>query len=180
MTRAMGSGDGEKRETGGTIRAISRILNQEVRWFERLLHLLLEQKDLIIENDIEAFKRNLRDQEECIAGIQRLEKRRIEKIDILGEILEIPIQELNLSKIIDMAMEEYRSGLMDLQRELKKVVREVGNTARTNSFLMDKALLYIQKNFDILVKLSQAYEMYDGEARKGKDDARTMIVNRKV
>jgi hypothetical protein len=156
------------------------ILGEEVGWFRRLLELLLEQKELILVNDIESFQRNLQRQEACVGEIEQLERSRREQIARLSEELGIPARELNLSKIVGMVLGEYRAGLQELQAALREVIGEIGRAAKYNGHLMNKALYFIRKNFECLVQLGDLHDMYDGGAKKGGAGTGRSLVNRRA
>ena len=81
---------------------------------------------------------------------------------------------------VELERGEYRNGLEKIQNSLKAIMGEVGNAVKNNSYLMSKALYFVQRNFEFLVKLSQLHETYNEKAQKGSGDAGNLLVNRKV
>lgn len=144
------------------------VIGEEATLFEKFLDRLEQQQQALIQND----RTRLRDLTEELHGVVarsvKLEKERaeaVEQIRIVGGSSE----DLNVSRICDMADESRSTQLKNLRETILGLYSNIEETRMRNGLLVEQSLEQIRHTMELLGRIpahQETYQRRGGLARK--------------
>lgn len=146
---------------------LSTMLNTEAEAYSNLYAILQKEREALIQWSIGELKTIVGQKETLLDKIQDLEAHREEFVtDVqhafrnsgLGELT--TKENLNLSDIIAMIKEQDTQHLLDIQKKLIELIKDVTKTNKRNQVLLKRSFEMVNANLDIFTqseKLAKAY-----------------------
>ena len=153
------------------------IINQEISSLEHFLVLLSDEQDFLVNHEVNALEKSVRDQEEAISQAEKLERTRIKLTNAIAEKLSLDTNRITLSKLIQLLEESYSTKLMELQKDLLDLYKKVERQRRKNEFLIKQSMGYIDKSMQILLGTGMVDFTY---LKSGKKEKRPQVLMNQV
>lgn len=112
------------------------VLDEECRWYEKILGLMKEKTDILVNNDVEALKKNTVTMNEYLTALDGLEARRRETVEKICARENIPRTEASLGKIAHVWQEP---SLRDRQKKLQALMGDLKKINERNQRLLAQA-----------------------------------------
>ncbi len=122
------------------------LIREEEEVLSVFLSTLTEQKEFIVQNDIEKFDSTVRREEELILKIKELEEGRMAVVKSIASLAGSKEDELTLTRLIEMNLGEVSDELKALKKTLASLVDKIKRANRVNQYLIKRSLSFIQKN----------------------------------
>lgn len=118
-----------------------------------LLTLAKQKKGILIQGDMTALQQLLKEEEQLVRKVQVAEKERIDKGQEVAEKLAIPLQDLTLSKLLDMAKGNplLQARLQQIDKEFPTIVQHLQQQNQQNGQLIEQSLQFIEQTLDLII-----------------------------
>lgn len=145
------------------IESIVSVLEQENSEYEKLISLSNQKTDIIIKGDLEALDRITGEEQEVVAGIQKMEKTRMQTMKDIEEVTNHKGEGLKLPDLIDMMKSRpaEKEALEKIHGKLKVTMDEMKKINDRNRELLQNALEMVQFDMNLLQSLKTAPETAD-------------------
>ncbi|MFQ5675738.1 MAG: flagellar protein FlgN [bacterium] len=156
------------------------IVTREISAFEELLKTLKDKQRAIVEGQTERLNKYVEDESKLAAETQSIENERVAKTQELAE--KLALDELNprLSKIIEQVEEKYAERLREQRTLLKALVGRIQTLNRSNQYLLNYSLKFIEKSMKILLGGTDKTDIYQRDGRLQKQTVRQKVLDRAV
>ena len=135
----------------GMISNLIQILNEQTERHTELLGLSVEEKDAIVQNDIETLGKLVNLKNIVISQNNRLEKKRISLVADIAEVLALPDKDIDIKTLADMLQgKPEQSELIEAGRKLRAVVIELKEVNDLNKELLENALGFVEYSLNAL------------------------------
>lgn len=125
-------------------------LEQEDQLYSELVHLLEEEKEIIIKNERSSLATNIQQQESLFDEITCIEIERTEMLHQFASSKNIPVEKLSLPRLVPMIMHpQIRSQLQQLQKNLKNKIEQIKYLGHLNRILIQQAVAFIDQSLDL-------------------------------
>ncbi len=135
------------------------IIGEESSLFEKFLELLEQQQQALIHNQTDNLRRVTEDLQAIVADSHRLEKERVtvvEEIRVLGGTED----DLNVSRICDMADENRSLQLKNLRETILGLYSNIEETRMRNGLLVEQSLEQIRRTMELIGRIPARKETY--------------------
>lgn len=149
-------------------------LKKENEEYEQLLDLSQEKTGKIVNADLDGLQEIVGKEQAIVERIMLLEKKREECVDDIGNVLNIPVKELKLDKLI-MMLEKQPSDqkkLIEVHDSLRKTLDAMVRSNDNNKALLEESLEMIE--FEL--NLAKSVKMAPETANYGKSAANVDMV----
>lgn len=130
-------------------RTLTGVLEKEYEQYRRIFELVKQEQTVLANADINGLEENLRNQQVLIQAINKLESKRLQELKVIGVYLEAVPEKLKLSTIVENVPEDLSQQLVDLERKFKSVLQEILKINKSNKFLINRSLQFIDKNIQV-------------------------------
>ena len=137
-------------EIDGVVQELTKIVEQEVHAFQKLLKALLEQQHSIIHGDTASISSSNVAVEQMMSETRTLEKKRHAITKGLTSALNHD-QQLTLAELIPMVQEQYGERLKMLRQMLLDLSHKIQSTNQRNHFLLEHSLAFVDRSMRILM-----------------------------
>jgi flagellar biosynthesis/type III secretory pathway chaperone len=124
------------------IEKLLNILKEELKLYSTLLNLSSEEQKIIIKGDVRKLEENLREKEELLISLKKVEGEKENLREEISQNLGIEKKDLTLTKIIEFS-EEYSSEFKDLQEKFLNVLKDLEKIQNVNRELLENSLSII-------------------------------------
>ena len=163
------------------VHALSVIIEKEYEQYKRVFDLVRQEQKILVNADIDALEGNLREQQEIIRTINKLEAKRLREIEVIGVYLGVVPEKLKISNIAQNTPGELSRNLTDIERKFKSVLQEILKINKSNKFLINSSLQFIDKNIQVFFGTVEDKGLYSPENAAAKAPSKTnYLVDRKA
>lgn len=163
------------------VQALSAIIEKEYEQYKRVFDLVRQEQKILVNADIDALEGNLREQQAIICTINKLEVKRLREIEIIGVYLGVAPEKLKISNIAQNTPGELSRNLTDIERKFKSVLQEILKINKSNKFLINNSLQFIDKNIQVFFGTVEDKGLYSPEnAAAGAPSKTNYLVDRKA
>jgi len=161
-----------------TIDHLISLIRDEENVLNDFLECLRRQKEYITMNQIDEFDATVKEEELLITRIKNMEKGRIELVRMIAIRAGSVEDELNLTRLIEMNLEESSDELRLLKRTLADLVEQIKKASRVNQYLIRRSLSFIQKNIDWFIDGSNLNVTYQSDGSQQLRTPGNLLVNK--
>lgn len=136
------------------------VLKTEDSEYKKLVQLSRTKTPVIIQGDLGELER-ITDEEQIIVGkINALEKKRMEVLSDIGNVLNKDVKQLKLANLISMLGKSPKEQkiLSEVHDELKKTIADMQQVNQHNQMLIEQSLEIVDFNMNILRAMKAAPE----------------------
>ena len=135
----------------GMITNLIEILNEQTERHTELLGLSVEEKDAIVQNDIETLQKLVNLKNIVISQNNRLEKKRLSLVADIADVLALRNKDLDIKTLADLLEgKPEQTELIEAGRKLRDVVVELKEVNDLNKELLENALGYVEYSINVL------------------------------
>lgn len=142
------------------------ILDHEKKDYENLLQHSLKKQKVLLSNDIEELASITTEEEELIQGIQQLENERLRLLNGIAVEFNIPVDELNLTKLAELTDPGLSDRFVVAGEQLKAILEEISSVNRTNSKLILDSLAFTTAILDVITQQDREKSTYKKRGQK--------------
>lgn len=156
------------------------IVTREIAAFEELLKMLKDKQRAIVEGQTERLNKYVEDESKLAAETKSIENERVVKTQELAE--KLALDELNprLSEIIEQVEDKYAERLREQRTLLKSLVEKIQTLNRSNQYLLNYSLKFIEKSMKILLGGSDKTAIYQRDGSLQKRTVKQKVLDRAV
>ncbi|RKY85527.1 hypothetical protein DRQ09_07150 [candidate division KSB1 bacterium] len=157
------------------IEQLQKVLEEEIVNYKKLLTLLLKERKLLTEANVEVLENNLKEQEKVFTVIDRLECERFSILEELSkEILGDSFENTTIDELFSRIPDSDR--LKNIRNRLKELVRDIIKINNNNDFLIRNGLSFIEKNIEAFFGVDGREDLYHpGKFKLKKKNAKNII-----
>ena len=135
----------------GMIGQLLEIMDEQVERHKELLGLSLEEKDAIVQNDIETLGKLVNLKNIVISQNNRLEKKRVSLVNDIAHVMGSDKTDIDFATLVDImkGMPE-EDQLKDVGSRLREVVNQLKEANDLNKELLESALEYVEFSINAL------------------------------
>ena len=135
----------------GMITQLIEVMNEQAERHTELYGLSLEEKDAIIQNDIETLQKLVNLKNMVISQNSRLEKKRMSLVNDIAEVMALKEKDLTLAQIIDlMAGKPEEEDLKKVGTRLRESMEKLKEINDLNKSLLEGALEFVEYSLNAL------------------------------
>ena len=141
------------------------IIASEIEAFEQLLKTLHEKQRAIVEGQTERLNKYVQSENKLAYKTKSIETKRLAKTKELA--LNLSLDDLNprLSKIIEEVEGKYAQRLEEQRDLLKSLVEKIQTLNKSNQFLLNYSLKFIEKSIKILLGGNDKASIYQKDGK---------------
>lgn len=144
------------------IKRLIGILEEEYECLVALNQLVLEKKDAIIKNDVDELAELLGKDRGILAGVQSLEKERLETILRLKELYMFKKEDVTFAGLKDALPDLWQKELSTIREKMLEIIADLQKGNERNRVLISEALKLNKFSLELLLNVSQpANQIYD-------------------
>jgi len=142
----------------GLINNLISVISEQASFYEDLVSLGTQKKEYIIQNDVEALRKVMAQENAIVGKAQRVDRARADLMHDIAGVLNEKESELTLSRLAEIIREqsEHKS-FVDVAERLRIAADTLKNVNEQNKLLLQNALEYI----DFTINLIRS--TYEGE-----------------
>ena len=144
------------------------VLGKECDRYEALVKTSTEKTPFIVQGDIEKIQEYTDIEQRYLDEIANLEKKRIEVIGDMANVLNRTVEEMTISNLIDMIgkQPEEQEKLRELRERLISVTAKMRSANERNKLLVEQSIQLVEFDMNLIRGLRQAPETnnYDKNA----------------
>ena len=135
----------------GMITNLIEILNEQTERHSELLGLSIEEKDSIVQNDIETLQKLVNLKNIVISQNNKLERKRIALVADIAEVLALKDKNIDIKALADLLEgKPEQAELIEAGRKLREVVVELKEVNDLNKELLENALGFVEYSLNAL------------------------------
>ena len=157
------------------------LLGAQKTVIENMLALSREEKRIILSGEAELLEDIVRSEFKELSKLNALEKKRLALNDRLAEVFSLPVDELNISSIVNHVEPDERNTLLSLQSELIALLSDHKALNMENRELIEAHLEYSDAVLDLMVASEDPLNNFygnDGKATPERKKATGIIDSR--
>lgn len=163
------------------VQALSDIIEKEYEQYKRVFELVRQEQNILVNADIDALEKNLQEQQAIMCTINKLEAKRLREIEVIGIYLGVTPEKLKISNIAQNAPGELSQNLTDIERKFKSVLQEIIKINKSNKFLINRSMQFIDKNIQVFFGTVEDKGLYSPEnAAVRASSKKNYLVDRKA
>ncbi len=164
-----------------SVRELSGIIEKEFAMYKAVFDLVKKQKGILVNADLVGLDENIREQQMILSSINKLEEKRLQKLEVIGIYLGVVPEQLKLTSIIENSPKELSGPLGELERKFKSVIQEILNINKSNKYLINRSLQFIDKNIQVFYGAMEEKGVYVSPNSKAKTAPKNNnLLDRKV
>ena len=130
------------------------------------LSLLLKQRELIVQDDMERFEENLEQQEEIVIELRGIEQHRSAQMEDIGREWGEHIE--TLAELMHRVQGGHRHKLEFLHQDLVRLIEEISRENEKNRLLIERSRELAEQQLQLLRNLGHTTGPYRGVDAFGK------------
>jgi len=156
------------------------IMNQEVGCFTKLLDLLMGEQKSLIDNDIDSLQTVLQEQDNLLAQISGLEKKRLEVSTAISQKLKVEKGELTIGRLTRLVKGCQGVELEKLGNTLLELQRRIETANRNNKLLIKQSMRYVDRCLNILTGEAESSKTYAKTGRITRNRKEPRVMDREL
>ena len=151
------------------VEELIRTIPSDIDAFDERLLTLREKQKAIVEGAVDRLNKSVEEESKLANQTKALEAARIERTKELAAELEMENLNPKLSEIIEKVEEKYGQRLTEQRNLLRSVVQNIQNLNKSNQYLLNYSLDYIEQSMKILLAGQGSVNLYqkDGKVQGG-------------
>lgn len=148
------------------------VFSSEFKWYEVMLDLVRNEREAIVNDNIEELVEITKKQEEIISEIKSLEKKRqalIRKLACQPQI-NFSYNELNLDRLVELSDEPYPSRYAKLRKKMKELLDEIRKINERNLQIIQKSMNTFNTTIELLISELSSAQTYSKSGKLYKSD----------
>ena len=141
------------------------IIAREIDAFEQLLTTLHEKQRAIVEGQTERLNKYVQSENKLANKTKAIETERLAKTKDLAEKLSLDDLNPRLSKIIEKVEGKYAERLREQRDLLMSLVEKIRTLNKSNQFLLNYSLRFIEKSMKILLGGNDKASIYQEDGK---------------
>lgn len=135
----------------GMIQNLIFVMNEQVERHTELYGLSLEEKDAIVQNDVETLQKLVNLKNMVITQNNRLEKQRLSLVSDIAEVLGLADKDISFSELIEiMEGKPEQEELRVVGKRLKDIVEQLKGINDLNKSLLESSLEFVEYSLNAL------------------------------
>ena len=136
------------------------VLEQEQKEYEILLDLSMKKTPVIVSADLEQLQKITDVEQEVLARVNRLEKRREENMKEIANVIHKDVNDLTLGVLVDIFQKRPKEHklLAEIHDKLKHTIGQMVRVNEQNRELIESSLEMVQFDLNIIQAAKQAPE----------------------
>lgn len=137
------------------------VLKKETQQYKELITISSEKTRIIVKNDIEKLRQITAMEQDHLSILVNLEKKREEVTSDIALVMNIPLKDVTIRKIIDIleGQQDARIRLSEVHDDLKTTLKRFGAINEQNQKLIQESLEFINFNLNYIKGMYQAPEV---------------------
>ena len=140
---------------------LTDILSGEVKCFDKILGILMQEQRCLVENNVEDLRALLSHKEDVLNSLSCLEKSRQNILEKLSDLLEEEAAELTVNRIADRIKGQKGRHLREIGNTLKSLYDKIKKVEYSNYKLICLALEFNSKSLWFMQSLYGQQELYN-------------------
>jgi len=142
---------------------LSAVLEREIGCYEELIQSARAEQQALIRGKLEELKLSIEAQELLISSTKTLEGTRREIGRTLAERLDLPDQEVTLTRLIELGHDDAEGRIGALRDRVRAVVRELDRLNAGNAQLISSSIDFINQTMWVLLQPRADKPTYSSE-----------------
>lgn len=153
---------------------LQTILLDEIDLYRELLSILQKEKEVMIDVSADKIMKCIKEKETLGLKLRMLEDYRITVVKRLSEKLNIPEEDIKLSRLSEIVDEPYSSQFKRYSSDIRALTMSIEEVNRYNKEFIERSLVSIRSSLSILNLLNSSNPTYlqtgevQGEEQNGK------------
>ncbi len=151
-------------------------LDQTEHLFRDMLAIARQERDLVMDAKADQLCAVLVHKQSLLARLSQLEKKRTVQLKQIAGQMQLPLQQLNLSRLAEQMPIVYAQKIRDRQATLHKMVADLGKANEENRSLLSHCLALVQGGIQFLQHWMAPPSVYgaSGNINSGSDGGRLL------
>ena len=150
------------------------LLNEQKSILENMLKLSQEEKRIILSGEAELLEDIVRSEFKELSKLNSIEKKRVKLHELISAELELPVQGLNVSSIVQHVEPDERGIIVKLQTELTALLKQHTELNAENRELIKAHLEYSDAVLDLMVDSEDPLNnFYNNDGTAAQDKKKT-------
>lgn len=151
------------------------ILEEQKDVLKNMLELAKEERQIIINNESDKLESVVRLEFKELSKLGGIEKRRLSIINAIAMDLQMPVNDITVTKIAEKAEPDERRAIRKLQEELTPLIEEHTALNKENRQLIEAHIEYSQTMMELMVGSEDPLNnMYGGDGRTNQEIKKNM------
>jgi flagellar biosynthesis/type III secretory pathway chaperone len=135
----------------GMINQLVSVMKEQAERYNELLGLSLEEKDVIVQNDIDNLQKITNLKKIVITQNNRLESKRISLAKDIAEVMGYGEGEIELSKLIElMGAQPEATELTEVAKQLREIMEKLRAANDENKLLLENSLEFVEYSINVI------------------------------
>ncbi len=157
------------------------ILTGQRDCYAALLGLAEQKHQAIIEENLKGIEHSVEQEQALIGTLGRMERERAALADEIAAYLQIPIDQLNVTSVLERVDPFTRRVLIGLRDQIVSDLERIDALSQTNGGLLEKALRRVNRSMQILGVNAQQPNTYRPKTQPtNQQQTKTSLFDRKV
>jgi len=135
------------------VNQLIEILGKEAELFESFLHLLEQQKETMVANDLDSLREITARQQMLLGETRRLGKRREEVVEEIRQANAIE-GDLTVTRLLDIVDQDEADRLAQLRDTILSLDDKIAQIRNTNAMLVNQSRQFISKTMAALARIN--------------------------
>ena len=155
------------------VQALLEIIEKEYGQYKRIFELVKQEQSVLVNADISGLEKNMREQQTFLSGINKLEEKRLQELEVIGIYLGTVPEQLKFAAIADNVPGDLSQAIIELERNFKSVIQEILKINKSNNFLINRSLQFIDKNVQAFFGAMEDKGVYSPDTSTAKAVSKT-------
>jgi flagellar biosynthesis/type III secretory pathway chaperone len=135
----------------GMINQLLDTMNEQAERYGELLGLSVEKREAVVKNDIEHLQKITNLENIIVSQNQKLERKRLEIVKDIAEVLNKKGEELTLAALVDLLKDQNeKNALVEVGSRIRDIMNELSEINALNASLIQNALEYIDYSLNVM------------------------------
>ena len=142
------------------VNQLTGLLEGEIELLEALLTTLQEEKGAVLDSDLNALNRAVKEKENLILKIRILEEQRMHLMERIAGVLQRPVQVLTLTQLSQVSESGASERLDRCASTIRALTQSIDDLNKTNRGLVQHSLDLVRGSLSLLDKLTVPHPIY--------------------
>ena len=135
----------------GMITQLVEIMTEQLERYNELLGLTLEEKDILINNEIEELQKLTNLKNIVVTQNNRLEKKRIALVEDIAEVMGHTEKDIDLAKLVEIVSDQPEAEqLSEIGKALKETLHKLKEANELNKHLLESSIEYLEYSINMV------------------------------
>jgi len=155
------------------VRNLMSIISKEFEHYKRIYELVKKEQSVLVNTDIDGLEKNLIEQQTVMSLINKLEDKRLQELEVIGIYLGESPENLKIALIARRVDGDLAKELTTLETKFKSVIQEILNLNKSNKFLINRSMQFLDKNIQVFFGAMEDKGVYTPITNTSKSGAKT-------